>query len=139
MREVRKVGLQAALEDDIKEKGFRNPIVIYALPEGNCLGFGGSRLRVAIELEIPIPCIINDYTGQFSTNPEVTPCNWPSFFTDIPCWHEFGEFGFDCHYGLERMRREEWGNQSTGLDWLEGKRPRWLSTEMPWTKDWLDK
>jgi hypothetical protein len=138
LREVRKPELQETLNEDIKNHGFRNPITAFALDEGVYLIFGGSRLRAAQDLQLPgIPAIINDVAEQFQGCPEVTPENVLQFFTDIPPWYEFGEDGFDYHYGLERMRREEWGDSSTGLDWIKGKPydRAFLKKEMPWLEE----
>jgi hypothetical protein len=138
LMEARKHELQKTLEQDIKEFGFRNPIVVYALPEGLFLVFGGSRLRAAHALQSKsIPCIVNDYTGEFRFKEQVTEENVSKFFTDQPCWYEFGEYGYDSHFGLERMRRKEWGSSSAGLDWLKSNRydKSFLLEEMPWLEE----
>lgn len=137
IKDTRKQDLQDTLNKDIKEHGFRNPIIVYAIDEGIYLVFGGSRLRAAKLHNISIPAIVNDYTGDFRNYPEVTPENHLRFYTDEPCWHEFGEYGYDSHNGLERMRREEWSKTSTGFDWLKRKDYdlSFIEREMPWALD----
>ena len=132
-----KPGFQAALTASIKEEGVRNPILVWALPEGMFLTFGGSRLKSCREAEVAeIPAIINDYTGAFMGCPEVTPTNVGSFFQDPPKDFEFGKDGFDYHYNLERARRHD--HDPSGFAWVEGT-PEFIKTEFPWlmknTKD----
>ena len=63
-----------ALKQDVAEHGFRNPVLVYSTKEfGNLLSFGGSRLRVARQLDIEVPAIVVDYTGVYRERPEVTP------------------------------------------------------------------
>jgi hypothetical protein len=107
----------AALADDVKQHGFRNPIVVYALPEGLHLAFGCSRLRVAQQLSIPIKAIVNDYTGEFADAIEVDASNVATFFMDPPARFKFGTSGFDYHYSIERNRRETFDPQ--GIKWME--------------------
>ncbi len=126
-----KAGFQEALNEDIKENGVRNPILVWALPEGVFLTFGGSRLKAARLGDFDtIPAIINDYTGDFSESPEVRPDNWDTFFTDPPRAFEFGEFGADYHYNLERARRHD--HDPAGFAWLDGEEPSFIAEEFPW-------
>jgi hypothetical protein len=126
-----KEGFQRALEESIRADGIRNPILVWSLPEGIFLTFGGSRVRAALSVGLTTcPAIINDYTGAFEEAPLVTPDTVAEFFTDLPRDWEFNEDGFDYHYNLERARRHNY--DESGLNWLEGEDPAWLSAEFPW-------
>lgn len=126
-----KPDFQQALEDDIAENGVRNPILVWSLPEGLFLTFGGSRLRACLKLGIPtIPAIVNDYTERYSAWPTVTPDNWAQFFTDPPRAFEFGEHGADYHYNLERARRHD--HDPAGIAWLEDRDQSFIKREFPW-------
>jgi hypothetical protein len=126
-----KEGFQEALQADIAEDGVRNPILVWSLPEGLFLTFGGSRLKACLALGIRrIPAIINDYTERYSELPEVTPDNWEGFFTDPPREFEFGEYGADYHYNLERARRHD--HDEAGFAWLDGEQPAFIAREFPW-------
>jgi len=125
-----KAGFQAALRRSIEDEGVRNPILVWALPEGTFLTFGGSRLKACLEIGIArIPAIINDYRDDYRLSPEVTSDNWMGFFTDPPRAFEFGEYGADYHYNLERARRHD--HDPAGFDWVEGT-PEFISKEFPW-------
>jgi len=126
-----KPGFQRALNDDIEEHGVRNPILVWSLPEGIFLTFGGSRLKACRTMGIArIPAIINDYTGDYEMSPEVRPDNWSTFFTDPPRAFEFGEYGADYHYNLERARRAD--HDDAGFAWLDGEQPEFIAQEFPW-------
>lgn len=126
-----KVHFQRALVDSIREDGVRNPILVWALPEGIFLTFGGSRLKACRELGIErCPAIVNDYTGAYSDADEVTAENWRSYFADPPRAFEFGEYGADYHYNLERARRHD--HDPAGFAWLEGEQPQFIAQEFPW-------
>lgn len=80
------------LEESIKQEGFRNPILVYAgwMNTGRfyrcpthikdqgmekllmCVSCGGSRLYIANQLGIDIPCIIIDHIDRFSQFEELT-------------------------------------------------------------------
>lgn len=129
-----KSGFQEALTNSIREDGVRNPILVWCLPEGTFLTFGGSRLRACRSLAFEtIPAIINDYTNTYSNSPSVTENNWQDFFIDAPRAFEFGEFGADYHYNLERARRHE--HDPAGFAWLDGQQPEFISKEFPWVLD----
>jgi hypothetical protein len=129
-----KAGFQEALNADVKEKGVRNPILVWSLPEGLFLTFGGSRLKAAIAAGMEtIPAIINDYTNTYNDYPEVTPENWSSFFTDPPREFLFEEHGADYHYNLERARRLN--HDPAGFHWLNGDEPNFLKEEFPWLSE----
>jgi hypothetical protein len=130
-----KPGFHAALRESVRTEGVRNPVLVWALPEGIFLTFGGSRVVAAIAAGLDsIPAIINDYTGEFSEGDLVTRDNYASFFKDVPRTFDFGPDGADYHYHLERARRHE--HDDAGLAWLEDTSPDWLSKEFPWiTKD----
>jgi hypothetical protein len=119
----------AALEDNVRQDGFRNPILLYQTREGLLLGFGGSRLRVAKKLDILVPAIIVDYTDRFRLDEEVTPDNWEKFFQDIPALFVFTDIGIDTHYSLERNRRE-WYDPA-GMAWVPEDND-FLDEEFPW-------
>lgn len=93
-RELNKIcGHYSKLEKSIRTEGIRNPIVVTCgrpkkrllkhlppemldLPESELLLLegttGGSRLHVAQSLNLTIPCIVNDWTGRFADEPEIT-------------------------------------------------------------------
>lgn len=126
-----KAGFQEALEASIAEEGVRNPILVWALPEGMLLTFGGSRLKAARVIGLTkVPAIINDYTGAYSGCPEVHEANWDTFFQDPPRVFEFTENGADYHYNLERARRHE--HDPAGFAWLKDEQPEFISKEFPW-------
>lgn len=124
------------LRANVATDGFRNPIVLYRVHEfGLLLSFGGSRLRVAKELDITVPAIVVDYVGDYADCEEVTPDNWPTFFRDVPVHFEFTDNGIDTHYSLERMRREHY--DPAGMEWTkdhEGDK-EFLAEEFPWLSD----
>jgi hypothetical protein len=121
---------QEALNASIKQDGIRNPILVWALPEGLFLTFGGSRVKAALHVGLSrIPAIINDYTGEFHDCPEVTPKNVDTFFTDPPRDREFNKDGFDYHYNLERARRAN--HDAMGFAWLDDE-DDFIAAEFPW-------
>jgi len=121
---------QKALIESMGAEGMRNPIIVYALPEGDFLSFGGSRLRAAMALEWEtVPCLVNDYVDRHE-GPEVTPDNYKQFFTDVPEFFEFNEHGIDYHYSLERNRRDHY--DEAGMRWAEGA--DFIATEFEWIK-----
>lgn len=123
----------AAIEMDIVTNGFRNPILLYSTNQGLLLQFGGSRLKVAKKLDITIPAIIVDYIGWSDDCPEVTPSNWQSFFTDVPEYFEFTDFGVLTHYSLERNRRKHY--DAAGMAWtLDVEDVEFLDEEFPWLR-----
>ena len=107
-----------ALRENVRLYGFRNPILLYNTPEGLLLSFGGSRLRVAKELDVRIPAIVVDYAGDYVESPEVTPDNYQGFFRDVPMLFKFTDVGVDTHYSLERARRESY--DAAGMEWTKG-------------------
>ncbi len=119
-----------ALRESVAKDGFRNPIILYDTYEGLLLAFGGSRLRVAKELDVPIPAIVVDYTGKRSDAEEVTLDNFEEFFTDVPEYFEFTNVGVDTHYSLERNRRHTY--DPAGFAWTDGKSDEFLKAEFPW-------
>ncbi len=118
-----------ALRKNVKLRGFRNPILLYDTPEGLLLSFGGSRLRVAKELDKKIPAIVIDYTGAYALFEEVTPDNYTSIFTDVPVLFTFTDIGVDTHYSLERNRREYY--DPAGMAWVP-KGNDFVDEEFPW-------
>jgi hypothetical protein len=128
-----KPGFHEALAASVAKEGVRNPVLLWSLPEGLFLTFGGSRVRAAIAASVSsIPAIVNDYTDAYNACPEVTEANWASYFRDPPRDVEFGEYGFDYHYHLERARRAN--HDPAGFAWVEGK-PNWIATEFPWLEE----
>lgn len=126
-----KPGFQAALESSIRSEGVRNPILVWTLPEGTFLVFGGSRLRAAREAGLDkIPALINDYTGKYKLAPRVTPKNIKNYFKDPPREFDWTDDGVDYHYNLERARRHE--HDTAGFAWLEGETPSFIAEEFPW-------
>ena len=125
-----KPGFQAALEESIQQEGVRNPILVWSLPEGTLLTFGGSRLRACRAIgRTWCPAIINDYTGEHQAGELVTELNWTKFFKDPPRDFEFGEYGADYHYNLERARRDQ--HDPAGFAWAE-EGTDWMKREFPW-------
>lgn len=60
------LGFYSKLKTSIKQEGFRNPLLIVALREEDIrIRYGGSRLSVAQELDISVPCIITDFKNVF--------------------------------------------------------------------------
>lgn len=121
-----------ALKKNVKLDGFRNPILLYNTPEGLLLAFGGSRLRVAKELDYPVPAIVVDYIGTYQLFEEVTPDNCREFFHDPPVLFEFTEYGVDTHYSLERNRRDKY--DAAGMAWTldDPGNEEFLTEEFPW-------
>jgi hypothetical protein len=128
---TRKVQFFDALRESVAAEGFRNPIILWNVAEGLHVQFGVSRLRVAQEMDMMIPAIINDVTGDMHGNyPEVTPENWRDFFTDVPAYHKFNNDGsFDYHYSLERNRRHSYDPQ--GMEWADDG-AQFIKDEFPW-------
>jgi len=121
-----------ALRDNVKLDGFRNPILVYQTPEGLLLSFGGSRLRVAKELMLPIPVIVVDYTGEWIDCEIVHEGNYSEFFRDPPELFRITDTGVDTHYSLERNRREFY--DPAGMEWVkdhEGDKD-FMEEEFPW-------
>lgn len=120
-----------ALRANVERDGFRNPILLYNTPEGLLLAFGGSRLRVAKELDKKIPAIVVDYAGCYAACPEVRPDNYKEFFTDVPVLFWFTEHGVDTHYSLERNRRDCY--DEAGMEWTKAVDDvEFLEEEFPW-------
>lgn len=121
------------LKANVELHGFRNPILLYNCPEhGLLLAFGGSRLRVAKEIDKALPCIIVDYAGDYDGYDLVAPYNWREFFHDVPELFEFTETGVDTHYSLERGRREHY--DPAGMAWVDDHPgcTEFLHKEFPW-------
>ena len=92
----------ANLEESIKEKGIRNPIIVTAgwvpgpirknlnmLMEETyktsiCWQVGGSRLYVAQKLGLDIPCIVKDHNNVYSSPPLTTENEIWALFKDPP-------------------------------------------------------
>ena len=123
-----------AMTASISQTGYRNPITLYNTPEGLLLSFGGSRLRVAKQLDIDIPAIVVDYTGGFEDEEEVTMDNYVDFYTDVPVYFEWTNYGIETHYSLERMRREHYDPQ--GMEWTKDlEDTTFLAKEFPWLSE----
>jgi hypothetical protein len=120
---------QEALRESIREAGVRNPVIVYALAEGDFLSFGGSRLRAVRDLGLErLPALVNDYVGRYSECPAVTEENWQEFFTDVPEYLEFTPDGVDTHYSIERNRRDH--HDPAGLEWAGDA--EFIAKEFPW-------
>ena len=118
-----------SLVSHIQSDGVRNPIIVYCLPEGWLLSFGGSRLAACRELGRLVPALVVDYTGEFRHDIRVDESNWQDFFTDVPKYFEWTDYGIDTHFGLEKNREHD----PAGLQWdPEGE---WIAKEMPWIKE----
>jgi hypothetical protein len=125
-----------ALRKDVKENGFRNPILLYNTPEGLLLSFGGSRLRVAKELDKEVPAIIVDYRwedSEFVSTEVVTEDNYQMYFRDVPVLFKITDVGVETHYSLERNRRE-WYDPA-GMEWTKDvDDTEFLDEEFPWLR-----
>ena len=120
-----------ALEADVRQHGFRNPIVVYAVDAQLLLSFGGNRLRIAKRLDRVIPAIIVDYDGVYGQHPIVTEDTYRRFFTDVPKWFEFTDTGVITHYSLERARRNEY--DPVGFEWTKDIDDKeFIEEEFPW-------
>lgn len=121
-----------AIQDSIERDGFRNPILVYKTKQGLHLSFGGGRLLAAQNLDMLIPAIVVDYTGELSNYEEVTQDNWQEYFVDVPAHFTWTEYGIDTHYGLERGRSEDWFDPA-GVAWVEDlDDDSFLIEESPW-------
>lgn len=116
--------------ESIRQEGFRNPILVYYTPEGMFLSFGGGRLEAAKKLDTMIPAIVIDYVGDMVDHPEVTPENWQDFFTDVPQYFEWTEYGAHTHYGLEANREAEY--DAAGIAWAGDEDMPAILHESPW-------
>lgn len=121
---------RARILESIRQDGIRNPILVYHTPEGMFLSFGGGRLEAAKQLDIAIPAIVIDYVGDFEDYPEVDEENWQTFFTDVPKYFEWTEYGAHTHYGLEMGRKEEF--DAAGLAWTQNADMPDILHESPW-------
>jgi len=120
---------QEALCESIRTTGVRNPIVIYALAEGDFLSFGGSRLRAIRHLGLErAPALVNDHVGRYSEALAVNEENWQEFFLDVPEYLEFTPDGVDTHYSIERNRRNHY--DPAGMEWAGDA--EFIATEFPW-------
>jgi len=121
-----------ALKANVLIDGFRNPILLYNTPEGMLLSFGGSRLRVAKELDVPLPAIVVDYVGTFNDRELVHEGNYREFFRDPPVLFKITDIGVETHYSLERNRREFY--DPAGMAWVEDHEgsTEFLDEEFPW-------
>jgi hypothetical protein len=117
----------------IEREGVRNPIIVYNTTQGMFLGFGGGRLQACAALDKPVPAIVIDYVGDMVDHPEVTPSNWQDFFTDVPDYFEWTDFGIYTHYGLERSREED--VDTKGIAWASADDMPAIINESPWLDD----
>jgi hypothetical protein len=127
----------AQLRHSIQAEGVRNPVLVYAFPEGDFLVFGGSRVLACFDVGLySVPAIVNDHCGRYKDAERVTPENWRAFFEDVPKDFEFTEYGADYHYALERNRRHQF--DPAGLKWTEaeGVDPAYLREEFSWLPDY---
>lgn len=119
--------------ESIRREGFRNPILVYYTPEGMFLSFGGGRLEAAKKLDMMIPAIVIDYTGELVDHPPVDSSNWQDFFTDVPEYFEWTEYGAHTHYGLEMNRSNEY--DEAGMAWATDEDMPAILHESPWLND----
>ena len=122
----------SALRESIQREGFRNPILLIALPEGIFTLFGVSRFLVAKELGIPVKALISDHTNEFYRHKLVTMDNYKQFFKDPPIYFEFLDYAAYYHYSMERSRRAD-SHDPAGVKWCENE--EWLIEEFPWIKE----
>ena len=106
-------GFFTRLEASILDQGFRNPILVNAgfcqprkvdwLPpemqaDPKSILFthsnGGSRLWVAAQHNLEVPCIVSDFIGRFGNEPEIkTEKELLTYYKDDPRGIVFGEYG----------------------------------------------
>jgi len=121
--------MRAALEESVKNEGFRNPILAYKCDGGFLLKFGNSRLQIARKLGIPIPALVVDHTDEYADCPEVTMDNFHEFFTDVPKVFEIREDGTVNHsYNLGHTNQPNY--DPAGFTWL-GDDPDHVIEEFP--------
>lgn len=142
-------GHYSKLEKSIVEEGFRNPLIItcgtprrrklthlppemrstptheWLLMEGTT---GGSRLWVAQKYNIPVPCIVNDFTGKFNAGVKIKSVQQAKlYYKDPPL-----NLTFSPRLGIV----EAWDNTKTGYhlgpEWREDiiirqRAPLWVS------------
>lgn len=126
-------GFYIKLEESILNEGFRNPILVVAgwypskidprfparmakkgldkIVEDHsnkiyCLTNGGSRLWIATNHKIPVPCIVADYVGRFKDKPIISSVDEAlDYYQDRPEAIVFGAKGISVkkllHYHLE--------------------------------------
>lgn len=131
-----KGGFYEQLKKSVKREGFRNPIIVYCLPEGLVLGFGTSRLHAAQDLGMLIPAIVNDFTGRFKDYEELTMFNAFNKFQDKPATMVFSDVGIDYHYSIEKNRRQMY--DPAGMRWTEHDDvdKSFVDTEFSWLSDY---
>lgn len=125
-----KEGFHSALKESVSKEGLRNPVLVFAFPEGDFLAFGTSRYHAVVECgHETIYALVNDHADRYPDLPEFTVESAPSFFKDVPANLDIGEDGANYHYSIERNRRNE--VDLAGLAWLKGDEP-WLKKEFSW-------
>ena len=108
-------GFYSKLEESILRDGFRNPVLVNAgfvpdvyhhlLPDEwrkdpakilACVNLGGSRLWVAHQHKLTVPCIVSDFVGRFAGQGHeelVDPAAVIALHHDKPRWCNFGPKG----------------------------------------------
>jgi len=125
-----KKGFFEAMTESVKREGFRNPVIVYLINGELYLSFGASRVRVGQQLDIDVPCIVVNYDGK-PVGPRLRRDNWQTFFTDVPVYFKFTEYGVDTHYSLERNRRKTYDPK--GMEWTTAAPDtEFLDKEFPW-------
>ncbi len=123
----------AALEADVKENGFRNPVILHSMTEGIYLQFGASRYRVARKLGLEtMPAIVVDWCERFKECTPVHEKNWRAFFTDVPKYFAFTGEGVDHNYALERNMRSEY--DPAGFAWSGTDAP-FIDEDFQWLRN----
>ena len=123
------------IQDDIAKNGFRNPIVVYSTDTGIHLSFGGGRLFAAKNLDIVMPAIVVDYSGDYAAEKIVTPQNCRDFFLDPPKTLKFTDVGIFTHYGLERTRHDDDFDEA-GMEWTKSlDDDSFIYEESPWLQE----
>ena len=143
-------GHYAKLEESILKSGFRNPLIItcgypirkkrtHLPPEMRSLDpkqllllegvTGGSRLWVAQKHHIPVPCLINDFTGRFQNRTEVRNVTQAAkYYADPP-----DRLFFDRFKGITETYENAKVGYHLGPEWKEDviikqRAPLWVST-----------
>lgn len=96
-------GFYSKLKSSIEKEGIRNPIFCQSIEEGTFAKYGLSRLWIAKQIDIKIPCIIADYVDRWTNLEELFSIeDIKAKYTDIPYDIELNE-NFIRIAGCEQM------------------------------------
>jgi len=96
------------LEESILREGFRNPVMVYEKHDERTFPYGGSRVYMAHKLQIPVPAIVSDWTGEFDDWELITTVNQAlSKFKDLPTVLEFHPVQGCQFWGCEQVQLDK--------------------------------